>query len=146
MDQGSGSDWRTDSVRFLHGFFADDVPEGPASRLGTWRCVVLLSALLAVLMREVFGSAVSLNDLSAYSVRIVEDLDPRPRRIVVEGVLRTGAGYLGSLNGVSEDEILEVLMIVLRWMRRTVGGSSETADVLTERAIDLTLNGTILGA
>ena len=144
MSLKSGADWSEDGLRFVRGFLENEVPEESAGRLGTWRCVVLLSALLAVLMREVFGSAVSLQDLSAYSERIVEDMERKPRRIVVEAVLRTGSGYERSLEGISEDEILEVLMMVLRWLRRIIVSTSQSNGVLADRVVQLASSGTIL--
>jgi hypothetical protein len=113
--------------------------------LGPERCVLLMSSLLAVLTRETFGSSISLETLSAYAKELSSDPDNRSRRIVVEAVLRTGAGYQGSLSGLAEEEILDATVVVLRRMCRKVGSETVIRDALTDRAVRLAHEGTIVG-
>lgn len=121
-----------------------DVIDRSIDRLGTWQCVVLLSSLLAVLVREEFGSSVGVKQISEYSKNVLAGTDHGLRQIVVESVLRTGAGYQGSLAGLSDDEILDTTAVVVRLMCQRFGDRSDLA-ALAERAVDLAREGTIIG-
>jgi hypothetical protein len=144
-----GSDRRdaVDDAVFLRGFLDEDneVIDALVDSLGPQRCVLLMSSLLAVLTRETFGSSISLETLSAYAKELSSDPDNRSRRIVVEAVLRTGAGYQGSLSGLAEEEILDATVVVLRRMCRKVGSETVIRDALTDRAVRLAHEGTIVG-
>lgn len=146
MDVMEGeADWTESGVRFIAAFLDRDEDAGGIliDRLGNLRCVILLSSLLALVVREILGQQRSMEKISEYSRKIYPHLDPQPRRIVVERVMRTGAGHERSLTGLPTDEVLEVTVIVLRQMLREMGNDFDKAD-LADRAVQLSLNSTII--
>jgi hypothetical protein len=99
--------------------------------------VVLLSCLLAVLVREVFGAAISLEDIAGYARKVSSDFDPGPRRIALESVLRTGAGYDRILSGLPDEERLEAAVVLVRYMAADVERNSLSQETIIERSLQL---------
>jgi hypothetical protein len=123
---------------FLNAFLADhDDGLELTEEIEAEGAVLVLSSLLRIAVSELFGVPVNLESISRYSRTLSEDIGDNPRRIVLEGVLRAGAGNSWILNGLSEDEVLEATGIVLRRTMRDLEARSFSRATLVDRAVGL---------
>jgi hypothetical protein len=123
---------------FLNAFFADD-DDGIelTEQLGAAEAILVLSSLLAIVTPELFGVPVVLEKVSQYAKVLSGEVGNYPRRIVLEGVLRAGAGNNWILDGLSEDEILEATGLVLRRTMQDLEEQSSSRATLVNRAVEL---------
>lgn len=133
-----------DSKNFLTAFLRRD-EEGRelSERLNAGRLVVLLSALLMVSVEACWPEGAGLENLSAYARSLLTQRENYPRSIVLEGVLRAGAGERRILDGLPEDEVLLATAIVIRRLVGDLEARAVPSATLIERAVELVRTGSV---
>jgi hypothetical protein len=127
-----------DRMQFLGSVLGEDYAalEEVGERIGGGEGVILLSCALAILVREALGPSINLKKISAYAKKVASDIESGPRRIALESVLRTGAGYNRILSGLAEDEQIATAGVLVRYISTDVERSIPR-QVLIERALQL---------
>ncbi|MFI7588327.1 hypothetical protein ACIB24_14755 [Spongisporangium articulatum] len=77
-----------------------------------------LAAVLAVLVRTRLGDAATLETIAAYARQVIAGPETVERPMLIESVLRTGAGYPDMLSGVGQEEVVHALGICMRFLFR----------------------------
>ena len=127
-----------DSRQFLEAFLRQG-PEGRelSERMAAGHLVLLLSALLTVSVRESWPQGPSIDELASYAQGVRTRRDDYPRRMVLEGALRAGAGDQRILDGLPEDEVLLAVALVIRRLVHDLEARSIVPAELIERAVEL---------
>jgi hypothetical protein len=125
--------------QFLRSILDEDdaALDAMAERLVEPERIVLLSCLLAVLVREKLGASIRLEDISAYAKKVSSDLPSGPRRIVLESVLRTGAGYDRILSGLPEEERLATAVALVRYISADLENRTIAKQLVIAHALQL---------
>jgi hypothetical protein len=135
IDASGDEDWV--QVRFLEAFLDQDDEELPAlvDQIDEKQLILLMSTMLAAAVSEFWGASPSLDELADYARESPAHLEGDPSQIVVESVLRAGAGNRQILAGLDEDEILVATAIVTRRLVTDLSHRSVQRATLVDRAV-----------